>query len=294
MELRQLRYFVTTAETLSFSEAARKLFITQSTLSQQIKQLETELGSELFKRNPHSVVLTEAGDQLLPLARTTIYNADICRTQMLDLQEEVSGSLNVGVIYSFSHVLLDPMKKFLLQYKKVKLNIFYTNSQKLLDLLRHRKIDFALAFRTGDGFDDVEAHTLFKDQLCAIVRKDHILANKKKVSLAELQGFGIVMPANGMQSRIMLNEYLKQSDIKLKVRIELNDANIMLNLINNSSLLVGLLTEDVVLYNSNLCAIPLDVPNNAIYGCLHVLKDAYVKRSAKILMKMIEENTSNN
>lgn len=61
MELRQLRYFVTVAATRSFSDAARKLFITQGTLSQQIKQLEDEMGVQFLARTSHSVMLTEAG-----------------------------------------------------------------------------------------------------------------------------------------------------------------------------------------------------------------------------------------
>lgn len=66
MELRQLKYFVKVAETLNFSEAAKELFITQSTLSQQIKQLEAEINAQLLQRNSHGVALTEAGAELLP------------------------------------------------------------------------------------------------------------------------------------------------------------------------------------------------------------------------------------
>ena len=68
MELRQLRYFVKVAETLNFSEAAKALFVTQSTLSQQIKQLEQDLDTPLLIRSSHSVALTEAGMELLPFA----------------------------------------------------------------------------------------------------------------------------------------------------------------------------------------------------------------------------------
>ena len=71
MELRQLSYFIKLAETLNFSTAARELFITQSTLSHQILQLEREFDQALFLRNSHEVSLTEAGEQLLPLAKTT-------------------------------------------------------------------------------------------------------------------------------------------------------------------------------------------------------------------------------
>ena len=64
MELRQLRYFVKTAETLNFSEAARLLYVTQSTLSQQIRQLEQELDTMLFVRDSHNVTLTDSGERL--------------------------------------------------------------------------------------------------------------------------------------------------------------------------------------------------------------------------------------
>lgn len=68
MELRQLKYFAKLAETLNFSDAARQLFISQSTLSQQIKQLEQELNTQLFQRDNHKVTLTEPGREMLPCA----------------------------------------------------------------------------------------------------------------------------------------------------------------------------------------------------------------------------------
>ena len=68
MELRQLRYFAKAAEILNFSDAAKSLNIAQSSLSQQIKQLEDELGTLLFIRNSHSIRLTEAGEVMLPFA----------------------------------------------------------------------------------------------------------------------------------------------------------------------------------------------------------------------------------
>ena len=74
MELRQLRYFAKAAEMLNFSDAARALNIAQSSLSQQIKQLEEELNVQLFLRSSHSIRLTEAGEVMLPLALRTIHD----------------------------------------------------------------------------------------------------------------------------------------------------------------------------------------------------------------------------
>ena len=78
MELRQLKYFITSADTLNFTEAARLCYITQSTLSQQIKQLETELGVQLFERIGKRVFLTETGRDFLPYARQTVADFRFC------------------------------------------------------------------------------------------------------------------------------------------------------------------------------------------------------------------------
>ena len=102
MELRQLRYFVNAAEQLSFSDAAKLLNIAQSTLSQQVRQLEDELGVQLFERNSHAISLTEAGAELLPFARRTLHEADSCVARIHDLDQLLAGTLNIGVTYSFS------------------------------------------------------------------------------------------------------------------------------------------------------------------------------------------------
>ena len=82
MELRQLRYFVKVAELLSFSKASKALYITQSTLSQQIKQLEDELDMALFFRNNHKVSLTEAGQTFLEGAKRLLAEADDNKAKM--------------------------------------------------------------------------------------------------------------------------------------------------------------------------------------------------------------------
>ena len=98
MELRQLKYFVKSAEYLNFSVAAKHLYITQSTLSQQIKQLEYELGFELFLRNSRHIQLTEAGEEFLPFARKTILDAEDAVQRLYDLQHVKVGTLRVGVL----------------------------------------------------------------------------------------------------------------------------------------------------------------------------------------------------
>ena len=176
MELRQLKYFVKIAEVLNFSDASKSLFVTQSTLSQQIKQLEQELGTPLFERTSHQVTLTEAGSELLPLARTALYDAGLCMEKIRDLNALLIGTLNIGVTYSFSPILTETLVTFMKSYPGVKLNIYYKSVAELMDMLRRREVDFVLAFRPSVCDPDIESHILFQNCLSVIVGENHPLA----------------------------------------------------------------------------------------------------------------------
>jgi len=124
MELRQLKYFVKVAELLSFSKAAKALYITQSTLSQQIKQLEDELDMALFFRNNHKVALTEAGSTFLEGAKKLLAEADDNKAKIMDLALGRSGVLNIGVTYSFGSILTESVLTFKKEFPDVVLNLF--------------------------------------------------------------------------------------------------------------------------------------------------------------------------
>ena len=130
MEIRQLKYFLKVAEALNFSEASRRLYITQSTLSQQISHLEQEIGLPLFERNSHGVYLTEAGKELRPYAQKAVIATDSCFDHIEDLKKMLTGELNIGITYSFSTVMSETVVEFLRAYPGVKLNICYQNMQR--------------------------------------------------------------------------------------------------------------------------------------------------------------------
>ena len=104
MELRQLRYFVKVAECQSFSEASRQLHITQSTLSQQTRQLEDELGVQLFSRDSHHVELTDVGSAFLPSALRALAEVEACVDSISEVTHMVRGTINIGATKRrFSH-----------------------------------------------------------------------------------------------------------------------------------------------------------------------------------------------
>ncbi len=288
MEIRQLKYFVRMAQTLNFSEAARSLYVSQSTLSQQIKSLEDELGTTLFQRDSHSASITESGAMLLPLAIQTIQDAEACKAQVNDLKEMLTGELNIGVTYSFSHILTQTIKNFVREYPGVKLNIFYRNMGELMEALRHREVDLVLAFKPDQPYNEIESSNLFGDSLSVIMRKDHPLAGRKSISLEQLGHYRLAIPAKGLQARNALEENICIERSDLNVCLEINEANILLDIVQDNNLLT-MLSEASIRGRESLKAVPLDLPYNRMQGCVHTLKRVYHKRSAEVFVKMLRD-----
>lgn len=291
MELRQLKYFVRAAQTLNFSEAARSMYVTQSTLSQQIKALEDELDTVLFQRDSHSVALTESGSKLLPLAIRTIQDAQSCKDQINDLKHLLSGELNIGVTYSFSPILTETVKEFMKAYPGVRLNIRYKTMEELMDLLRKRQVDFVLAFKPSLPYEEIESHSLFEDRLSVILRHDHPLADRKTISLEDLKPYRLAMPTKGLQARNAIEKFVSVEESKLNVCLEINEANILLDIVQHNNL-ITILSEATVRNRDLLRAIPLDLPDNQMQGCVHTLKKVYRKRSTDVFLKMLCETAA--
>lgn len=288
MELRQLRYFTRAAETLNFSDAAKSLNIAQSSLSQQIKQLEDELGTQLFIRNSHSVRLTEAGEVMLPFAMRTIHEAEACADRINDLRKLLTGTLNIGVTHSFNPILTESVISFMKMYPGIKLNVVYKQMNELMELLSKREIDFVLAFRPIQPLADVESHILFQNSLSAIVGVSHPLAAKDKVTVAELERYELALPSKGLQARNAFDSIVSDYN-HFKIRIELNEVNTLLKLVRQTCL-VTVLAEDSIYDVRDVKAVPIDVPDNQMAGCVHILKGTYRKHSMHEFIRILTES----
>lgn len=286
MELRQLLYFVRVAESLNFSEAARSLFVTQSTLSQQIKQLEDEFGALLFERNSHSVTLTENGARLLPLAQKTLRDAKDCKDQISDLKNILTGELIIGITYSFCPILTETLNKFSKTYPGVFVKVVSKTMEELIAKLRKREVDFVLAFKSGDQYEDIESYPLFEDKLSVILRKDHPLANNTILTLKDIERQSMVLPAKGLQARNSLDRNLDITKQNININLELNEVSVLLDLLQSSHEL-SILSGATIHNRPLLKAIPLDIPYNQLEGCFHILRKTYRKRSAEAFYKML-------
>lgn len=292
MELRQLRYFAEAAELLNFTEAAKKLFITQSTLSQQIKQLEEELGIPLFDRIGKHVTLTEAGESFLPYARQTIQNTEYGKQKIRDLQQIHCGVLRIGVTYSLSPLLTNAIEIFSKKYPGIQLDIQYFSSSSLLAQLKEHKFDFILSFLPHSKEEMLEAIPLFDSSLVMVAHRSHPLAALKQVDWIRLQETPLILPSIGLSARFILDSLLSQRNIHLTPAIETNDVSAILQLVKTGHW-VSLLSKASIFGQSEIKAIPLKEKGAHMQASLIWLKNAYQKNSAQAFKRIMEQRAKN-
>ena len=291
MEFRQLRYFVKVAELRSFSEASKALFISQSTLSQQIKQLEEELGVELLVRDSRHVSMSDYGEQYLPYAKQVLKDVDTSTERMNDVRQLKIGTLNVGATYTFCPLLADTVRDYMKKYPGIKLKIYCRSMENLMEMLEHGQLDVALSYKPLQSYDDIDSHILFNSNLCVIAGKDNPVAKKERIRLAELENLPLVLPAKGMQARNAFDSLLYGQNFKFDVRLEINDLSMLLDMVSRTNL-VTLLSGATIHSNKNFVAISLDHPHSEMQGSFHLLKGTYCKKATKEFLKMLVENNS--
>ncbi|AFD06200.1 transcriptional regulator [Solitalea canadensis DSM 3403] len=279
MELRQLEYFVHAAEKLHFTEAAAAAFITQSTLSQQIKNLEEELGMLLFDRIGKQVRLTEAGQVFLSHAKKILLNVKKAKQAITDLNTLVTGELKIGVSYVFTSRILPSLTSFSAKYPGINIHLEYGPSEELDKKLRASELDLILAFHNKGVDDNLELQPLFRSNIVMVVSKKNKLSELKSVTLKELSQFELILPAAGFSSREFINEVFKKNKIQPKIKMDVNDMHALLSLLKNSDM-VGVINEKALGGWDELSAVPIANKSLTRQSFIIWQKDVYRKKAA--------------
>lgn len=190
MELRHIRYFQAVAQERNFTRAAAVLGIGQPPLSQQIKDLERELGATLFRRTPRGVELTEAGEAFLTEVRFVLDGAARAKTAAQRAARGETGQLRVGFTSSaaFNHVVPRMIRNFRRAYPQVHLTLEEANTRGLLEGLEARSLD-ACFIRPGLETPPRVSLLRFADEAMKIVLpSSHRLAGVRRLPLEALAG----------------------------------------------------------------------------------------------------------
>ncbi|MFB7586080.1 LysR family transcriptional regulator [Streptomyces sp. NPDC056169] len=203
MELRQLEYFVAVAEERNFTRAAERVHISQSGVSAQIRQLERELGAELFDRSSRTVTLTVAGKAALEHARAALAAAGAVGRAVGDVSDLIRGRLTVGMVNGCTVTpLFDALSVFHQAHPGVEISLLEDNSDRLVEGVRAGTLDVALIGTAGATPDGLEALTIISERLVVAVPPGHPLATQRRVTLRDLVTFPIVCmpPGTGLRT----------------------------------------------------------------------------------------------
>ncbi|KKI92030.1 LysR family transcriptional regulator [Bacillus sp. SA1-12] len=186
MELRQLKYFTVVAEELHFGRAAMRLQMTQPPLSQQILQLESELGVKLFERSKRHVELTNAGKIFLHEVRQVLTKLEVAKASALKAQNGMVGRLVVGFVGSATFDILPIIVRgFQEQFPFVDLILHEMPTPMQVEAFHHKEID--IGFVRPPLFDPLlSLLSVYQETCIAVVPKSHPIAQLASISLADL------------------------------------------------------------------------------------------------------------
>ena len=194
--LKQLRYFVATAETGSVTLAAQRVNISQPSVSAAIAELEARFGVDLFVRHhAQGLSLTPAGRELLTDAKSLLDHADDVRLGAMGLGQELAGELHIGCFQTVAPLILPLlMGVFAKDHPEISVKLHENHVQGVLEGLRAGEFEFALTYDRGLD-DDIEFDTLTEVPLHCILAKDHPLAKRKAAAIADLVNYPMVLLA---------------------------------------------------------------------------------------------------
>lgn len=195
MKLIQLRYLVAVAENdLNITQAARVLHAAQPGVSKQLKQLEDELGFQLFERKGRALVRpTHAGTQVIDRASQIVRQARSIKALAADLRRDDAGALSIATTHTQARYVLPPvLKRFREKYPKVRLHLHQGNSEQIADLAATDRIDFAIATGGDAIFAGLKRLPCYRWHRAIVVPHGHPLGEVSKPTFAELAKYPLV------------------------------------------------------------------------------------------------------
>lgn len=228
IDLERVRIFIYAAEHLSFSEAAKRLHLSQPTVSHHIRSLETSLHVELFERAGNSVRLTESGRLLLPWAQKLVRQAIEVQNMMSSLDSNVSGELRIACsTTSGKYVLPQLAARFRQRYASIHVSILTCRPQHVVPRLLEAEANLAVVSSYELCSGDMECQQFFRDAITLIVPRGHPWSYREHIEPAELLEQPVILREPTSGTRRVLQTELARHDITeddLDIFLELGNA----------------------------------------------------------------------
>jgi DNA-binding transcriptional LysR family regulator len=233
MELRQLGYFLAVARERSFTRAAERLHVAQPGISHQIRQLEAELGSELFDRSAKPIGLTPAGRALLPHAQDALNAAAAGRDTLNRLHGVLSGRVTLGTIPGIPHLdLAGLLAAFHSRHPHVEMTLREEHPVALLEHLRHDEYDATIVgLSQPEPPDGLQGEVISAEPLVLVAAPDHRLGNRRFAAMTQLRDEPLVTLTRSSALRTHLENACAAAGFAPRIALETSDVDLLGDLV---------------------------------------------------------------
>ena len=218
--LHQLKVFEATARHGSFTRAAEELYLTQPTVSIQVKQLTKAVGLPLFEQIGKRLYLTQAGQQLLNTCQQVFEGLEQFEMAIADIKGMKQGQLRIAVITTAKYFVPRLLGPFCQRFPGIDISLKVTNHQNIQERMANNDDDLYIISQTPDQ-PDLTVHPFLENPLVVIAPKNHPLVGKTNIPIQALNGEQFIMREPGSGTRQAVQSLFEEHDVEVKVRLEL-------------------------------------------------------------------------
>ncbi|HEY4352420.1 MAG TPA: transcriptional regulator CynR [Paraburkholderia sp.] len=259
--LRPLRYVLTVAELKNFTRAAEMLHVSQPALSQQIRQLERELGGALFDRGRRVVTLTEFGRAYIEHARQALDHLEAGKRALHEVRELSRGLLRFAYTPTFAEYLIGPaLRSFHQTYPSIEIDATELPHDEIESGLERDALDVGIGF-TDVRSAEIDVAPLFAEQMALLVGSGHPLARRRNntVTLAQWQHIPLALLSRDFVVRRFADAYFRANQVQPSVMMQANAVGTVLKLVKEGQL-ATVMPSAVLREHRGLVSVPVDPP----------------------------------
>ena len=285
MNTRALKYLVTLADVRHFGKAAELCFVSQPTLSTQIRKLEEELGVQLVERLPRKVMLTRVGEEVVQRCRSILSELDAMKAIARRSRDPHSGLLRLGIFPSLApYFLPHVIPTIRRQFPELALRLFEEKTEKILAMLIQGRLDAGLLALPAGG-EQIVSRKLFEEPFVVAMPEGHALSRRRSLSLSDLQDQELLLLEDGHCLRDQALEVCQLADAHEQLDFHATSMETLLQMVaanTGITLLPTLATKPPVSPTENLVIRPFkgNAPKRSI---------AMVWRKTTALSDFLEE-----
>ena len=289
IELRQLKYFLAVSKELNFKKADEKLNISQPSLSQQIRELEHELGMPLFDRIGKKISLTEAGKILLLHTKTIFREIEQARSAIQDLNGLQHGSLTIGSLLTVVNYLLPPaILNFNKLYPNIELSVLGLRTGDIREKLLQHELYIGITFLPVQD-KEIVSLPLYKSELTLVVPTGHTLTERSHISIVELQDYPLILLPKNFFLTELITSHCQQFDFTPKPILEISTMESLVQMVSKG-MGITVLPKPYIdfLQNTNIQALKIKDPTPTIDIGLIYRKDKYMCAATQAFIEQLK------